>query len=174
MPDRPPARQIPPIRQQRCPHCDAMVAVSLPKCWLCHAPRNEFRELPEKAPPETPAAGPEPHGPATGGPDSIQETVFLAATALVALLVAALGVGIAGSNERQLLIPYLFVVVPAALITLGTGLVRRMNDLPVTWTQRFLTFMISSAVMMMIAFLFAVAVVIAFFFMCLKAISGGG
>lgn len=143
-----------------CPHCRAENLPQAAKCWLCHAPLRDDRnvvmaELATKA-----------------RPLPLTDAFFWFLIIACLGLMVVVGVGIAQSGAG-LLIPYAILITPALLATLGRSLKSVQRGDQVSGKQALATLMLSASVTLLVVAALLVAAVAALFVVCLYVIGTG-
>jgi len=137
-----------------CPQCGAQYYPDAGKCWLCHADLSDLPVVVAQliAPPMSPAW-------------KLSEVFFAVLSALTALLVVLIGIGIF-VQEAALGIIYVILVLPPLTVTVARTYRKTRSGAGISWAERFATFLVSSVVMMGILGLLAVAAVACLIIMC--------
>lgn len=156
-----------------CPECDAAVGASLPKCWLCGHPMDSpFKGKPPGALPAKMATSDLSREAVLNVSLGVAAVVLLVITAAVWAQEPALGFGLA------------FVIVPALVITLVSGLISRLQGNVMTPLARFAVFcksflamllvaVVTTAIAVVVAAVVIIAAIIAFLEACFKMAGGG-
>lgn len=140
---------------QLCRHCGAEVPLSAPRCWLCQGELPAGMTIVDAevvGPPESPAW-------------QLTEAFFAVVSALTALLVVLIGIGVF-CEEPVMGIIYVVIVVPPLGVTVARSARKRRAGVNISWAERFATFVVSSVVMLAFLGLLAVAAVACLIIMC--------
>lgn len=140
---------------QICRHCGAEVPLSAPQCWLCFGKLPAGMDVVDAevvAPPESPAW-------------QLTEVFFAVVSALTALLVVLVGIGVF-CEEPVMGIIYVVIVLPPLGVTVARTARKRRAGENISWAERFATFVVSSVVMLGFLGLLAVAAVACLIIMC--------
>ena len=157
--------------QSVCPECGALQMQPASKCWLCFAPlaqeqpvvTAEFADTP--LPPPPPPAQPPAYMRFT-------EPFFAICTLGSLLLLALVGIGIA-TDEPGALIGYLILVLPPLIGCLLYWLGKRSTGKPLTWAGRFVSLVVSGAVMVGVLSLISVALIVGLFLFFISMVASG-
>jgi len=137
-----------------CPHCGAQYSAEAAKCWLCHADLSDVPIVVAEliAPPMSPAW-------------QLSEVFFAVLSALTALLVVLIGIGVFIEEATMGLI-YVILVLPPLTVTLARTYRKTRSGAGISWAERFATFVVSSVVMAGILGILAIAALACLIIMC--------
>lgn len=137
-----------------CPQCGAQYYPDAGKCWLCHADLSDEPLVVAQliAPPPSPVW-------------KLSEVFFASLSALTALLVVLIGIGIF-AQEATLGVIYVILVLPPLTVTVARTYRKTQSGAGISWAERFATFLVSSVVMMGVLGILAVAAVACLIIMC--------
>lgn len=148
----PPSGEVPLV----CPHCGAQYAAGAAKCWLCNADLSDAPVLVAElvsAPPGEPAW-------------SLTEAFFAGLSALTALLVVLLGIGLF-AQQPGLGVIYVILVIPPLTVTAARTFRKTRSGAGISWAERLATFVISSVVMLGVLGMLAIAAVACLIIYCI-------
>ncbi|MFO0869741.1 MAG: hypothetical protein U0935_12485 [Pirellulales bacterium] len=147
---------IPPVLP-RCPHCGAHLQPQMVRCWLC------FAAIPSTPPAQVPVELARP-------PEFSQlgERIFQGLSILVAglVLLILLGTFLQEPAAGVTLTMLLFVPLSATVLRLY---LQKQRYGRVSWAERLATFLVSTALLVMVLGVLVVAAFIAFFVWCLMS-----
>ncbi len=153
----------PAVHAIRCPRCGAALRDAEKPCWLCHAPSNASATSPYQPPSIIISE-------AVADRYTTFDYVSMAILSLCAILAVLIGIGIT-LDDQGMLVPFLIVVSPAFLVTLGKGLH--------SWSQTgrpqpgkmLLTLLTAGVVTISVIALLIVAGIVMLFAICLSQIA---
>jgi len=153
--------QMPRLNLKLCPECGAGLAAGAPVCWLC---RRDLADSSEVVMAEL-------------VPDSKRvdalEIVLAISTLVIVVLMVLVGIGCFVSAPG-LGVAYALFAAPPLIITLLRTQRQQAATGKVSWADRLLTLVLSTALSAGVAMLLAVAAFIAFFVWCWYMILSGG
>ena len=138
-----------------CQQCGAQFAPEATKCWLCQAAVAVPQSVVVAdlvAPPQSPLW-------------SLGEVFFAVLSALTALMIVLIGLGIFAEEFVAGLI-YVVVVLPPLTVTVARTVRKTRSGVGISWAERFATFLVSAVVMAALLGLLAVAAVACLIIMC--------
>ena len=152
-----------------CPDCGADNAAAALRCWMCYLDIRDEHPVVEAqlATPSTAAPVNKPP------PFALSELFFRLATVCVLVMLVLVGIGVA-TEEAGLGIVYVIMVTPPLLGTLLRVRKRRSKVGNVTWSEKFMTLMVSGAIMLGVIGLLWIAAIVALLAFCFVALAGGG
>jgi hypothetical protein len=143
-----------------CPDCGAENLAAAKYCWLCRRDMTTVSEvvLAEvvlRRPAWTPS-----------------DWFFAILSLLLAIMIVLCAIGLA-VEEPSAAIVFGILVVPPLVATIVRVSVRQQRQGHVSWAERFLTFFVSSVIMVGVVGLLLAAAFVAFFVYCLIELNGG-
>ena len=144
-----------PVETARlCPACGAEYAAGASHCWLCHANLNDVPIVVAEliAAPQSPVW-------------KLSEVFFAVLSALTALLIVLIGIGVF-VEEAVLGVIYVILVLPPLTVTLARTYRKTHSGAGISWAERFATFVVSSVVMAGVLGILAIAALACLIIMC--------